>query len=183
MTHSTPPRRHQRPPPRRNDVRLNPHGPFAVGPQGPVPLALHGGGRRRRAGRPRRLAGTRPRQGAEGPRHQLRQPHQDDDLAGHLLHDRARHRVGPQGRQRRPRGRPRPRLLRHHVDVRAGHRPGRRQPDPPRHGAGHPHDVQGGGRWRGRGRPGRLHRQHHPDDAGLAAGRRVGAVQRCSWRC
>ena len=95
-------------------------------------MALHGGGRlRRRAGRPRRLAGTRPRQGAEGPRHQLRQPHQDDDLARHLLHHCARHRVGPQGRQRRPRGRPRPRLLRHPVDVRAGHRPGGRQPDPP----------------------------------------------------
>ncbi len=45
------------------------------------------------------LAGPRRRQAAEAPRHQLRQPHQDDDLPGHLLHDRPGHRVGAQGHQ------------------------------------------------------------------------------------
>ena len=95
-------------PRRRNHVRDHRHRSVPDGAQGPHPLALHRGGRRRRPRRPRRVAGPRPRQGAEGPRDQLRQPHQDDDLPGHLLHDRPGHRVGAQGRQRRPRRRASP---------------------------------------------------------------------------
>ena len=36
-------------------------------------------------------------QGPQAARHRLRRPDQDDDRAGDLLHDRARHRLGPQG--------------------------------------------------------------------------------------
>ena len=55
---------------------------------------------------------------SEAARHRLRQPDQDDDRAGHLLHDRAGHRIGPQGLPGRQGRRHRPGLLPDHVDAR-----------------------------------------------------------------
>ena len=74
-----------------------------------------------RAGRP----GLR--RAAQAARHGVRRADQDDDPAGHLLHDRARRRLGAQRRPGRQGRRPRARLLHVDVDGRAGHRPGRRQ--------------------------------------------------------
>ena len=72
------------------------------------------------------------RQGRPTARHGVRRADQDDDLAGHLLHDRAGHRLGPQGRPGRQGRRPRARLLPGDVHVRAGDRPARRQHHPAR---------------------------------------------------
>ena len=83
---------------------------------GPHPLSLHrrdhrgGAGHRRGPGRPR------VRRRAQAARHRLCEPDQDDDLADHLLHDRAGHRLGTQGRQGRRGRRSRARLLRGDVD-------------------------------------------------------------------
>ena len=62
------------------------------------------------------LVFARGRQGRRRARHDVRQPDQDDDRAGHLLHDRAGHRLGAQGRQRRQGRRPGAGLLPGDVD-------------------------------------------------------------------
>ena len=98
----------------------------------------------------RRPRGARRRRGAQAARHRLRRPDQDDDPAGHLLHDRARRRLGGQRRPGRQGRRPRPRLLPQHVDGRARHRPRRRQHDQARR----------------RAAPGRRRRERRPGAGG-----------------
>ena len=115
---------------------------------------------------------------------------QDDDRAGHLLHDRAGHRLGAQGRDRRQGRRPGLRLLPGHVDVRARDRPRRRQPDPPRQRHAPDGDRCGQGRRTRREgarvrRPAGLRSGHHPGHAVLVADRRqraAGAVRRAARR-
>ena len=63
-------------------------------------------------------------------RHGVHRPDQDDDLADHLLHDRAGHRLDPEGRAGRQGRRDRAGLLRRDVDGRAGDRPAGRQHHP-----------------------------------------------------
>ena len=67
-----------------------------------------------------RTALSRLRQAAEATRHRLRQPDQDDDRSGDLLHHRAGDRIGPQGVTGREGGRHRPGLLPDHVDAGLG---------------------------------------------------------------
>ena len=97
----------------------------------------------------------------------LRGADQDDDPAGHLLHARARRRLGAQCRERRQGRRSGAGLLPHHVDGRPGHRTGGGQPDPPRRG---PEPLGRGRRGReGAGRGRRLHdRVRHRDHPRLA---------------
>ena len=120
------------------------------------------------------------RQAAEAARHRLRQPDPDDDRAGDLLHDRARHRLGPQGLPGRQGRRDRAALLHGDVDAGPHHRPDRRQRHPSgRRAAHHP-----GGRPEGRRRDrrrgeavhGGLPAEHHPDHLVLGADHRGGAA-------
>ena len=94
----------------------------STGQAGPHPLPLHRGDRRRgpRGHHRPRLPGLRRR--AEVDRYDVRRADQDDDPAGHLLHARARRRLGAQRRQRRQGRRPRAGLLPDDVHRRARHR-------------------------------------------------------------
>ena len=69
---------------------------------------------------------------AQAARHGVRRPDQDDDQPDHLLHHRAGRRLGRQRGQGRQGRRPGARLLPDDVDLRARHRPRRRQPHPAR---------------------------------------------------
>ncbi len=119
------------------------------------------------------------RGGAQAARHGVRRPDQDDDPAGHLLHDRDRRRLGRQRRPRRQGRRPRARLLPHDVDRRPGHRPGRRQhPAPGLRAPAHRRARRrrpGAGRQRSRQHD-RLPARHHPDLDALLADLRRGAA-------
>ncbi len=110
---------------------------------------------------------------AQAARHRLRRPDQDDDPAGHLLHDRARRRLGAPGRQGRQGRRSGARLLPGDVDGRARHRPGRRQPDQARRRVCDLDDAArqrrpGAGRGRARQHR-RLPARHHPDHDAVSA--------------
>ena len=103
----------------------------------PNTLALHRGDRGGRRRCDRWPGGARRRVLARDPRHAVREPDQDDDQPDHLLHDRARHRIGPQrcvGGQSRRVG---DGLLPHHVDRGPGDRAAGRQRDQPRNGTQH----------------------------------------------
>ncbi len=168
---------------RRTNVGFQPCPGHATPEEGPYALPLHrrhrggAGGGRRRSGIPR------AREGAQAPRHRVREPDQDDDLAGHLLHDRARYRFDPAGRQGGPGRRARTGLLPLDVHDRAGDRAGGRQHPPAGHRPG-PHRtraLRGAGGRVDDGVPAR----DHPDHALLAARRRqraLDAVRRAARR-
>ena len=137
---------------------------------GPHPLPLPGRDRRGAARHHRGLRGAGGRRRAQADRHRVREPDQDDDLADHLLHDRARRRLGPQGRQGRRGRRPRPRLLPRHVDGGARHRPGGRQHPGARLRTAPDRGRAARGRQAGRGRrrvDGGLPARDHPEDDGV----------------
>ena len=121
----------------------------------------------------------RGRQVAQAARHRLRQPHQDDDHADHLLHDRPRHRLGPEGRPGRQGRRSRPRLLRHDVDRRARRSASSSATSSSRAPAStSPPRSPRAGRRRSPARPrrhGRLPPRAHPRHAGLRADVGLGA--------
>ena len=162
----------------------------SAAPARPHALALHR--RHRRGARRRRRRPPRPRgrQERRRARHDVRRADQDDDRAGDLLHDRARHRVGAQGRHRRQGRRPGVRLLPRDVDVRARDRPGRRQPHPPRQRHAPVGDRRGQGRRAGREGarvrwPDGLRPGHHSRHAVLGADGRqcaAGAFRRAARR-
>ncbi len=143
--------------------------PTAEGTQaGPHPLAVPRRPRRGRRGHSRRMAGSRGRHIDRHPRHDVRQPDQDDDQPRHLLHHRAGHRVGQGGREGGQSRWYRAGLLPRHVHRGAGHRAAGRQPHRPgSRAAPWPGDLVG----RGQVRPGcarrrrseRLRAGHHPD--------------------
>ena len=114
------------------------------------------------------------RQGRPTARHGVHRPDQDDDLAHHLLHDRAGHRLDPEGRAGRQGRRDRAGLLRRDVDDRAGDRPAGRQ----HHPAGRGPARRGAGALPGTGGEGhgRLPARGHPDHPVLPADRRQRAV-------
>ena len=127
-------------------------------PQEPDPLPLRRRHRRgRRSASPSGCVAPDVRRRAQAARPGVRRADQDDDPAGHLLHDRARRRLGGQRRPGRQGRRAGARLLPHHVDVRAGDRPGRRQHPPPRRRAA----ARRGRRERRPGAGGGRARQHH----------------------
>ena len=125
--------------------------------EGPHPLPVSRGDRRGHPRHHRGLPVPRVRGGAQAARRGLRRADQDDDPAGHLLHDRARRRVGAQRRPGRQGRRPRARLLPDHVHGGTGDRPGRGQHPQARRGP----PAQRRGRRRGQGAGGRRQREHH----------------------
>ncbi|MGX1367313.1 hypothetical protein RKD19_002672 [Streptomyces canus] len=146
--------------------------------KGPHALPVHRGDHRGRPRYHRRSGRARLRGRAEADRHRVREPDQDDDLADHLLHDRARYRFGTEGRQGRCCRRYRADLLHDHVAGRAGHRPGRRQHPGPGHRPRR--DRRGQGRRPRAGRRGgqghhRVPARHHPDHVRLRLHRGRGA--------
>jgi hypothetical protein len=160
-------------PTRTSSARLIP-GPTPNPPQGPHALALHRCPDRACGRRDRRAGRTGRRQGPRRAGHVVRQPDQDDDQPGDLLHDRAGDRFGAQGRVGRQVRRSGARLLPGDVDDRPGHRPGGRQPHRPRDGPEHPRGP-GGGRQTGgtgtrRGWRARILREHHPHVAAVVVG-------------
>lgn len=101
--------------------------------QGPHPLAVYRGCRRggARCGRRHAVAGIRQVGGCA--RRDIRQSHQDDDQPGDLLHHRAGHRIGTQGRKCGTSGRIGVRVLPGDVDGRTGDRTRCRQSIGARH--------------------------------------------------
>lgn len=101
---------------------------------GPHPLPVHRRDRRRDPRHRRGPDRPRLRGRAQAARYGLREPDQDDDLADHLLHDRAGHRLGTEGHQGRCSRRSGARLLPGDVPGRAHHRSGGRQHPAPGRG-------------------------------------------------
>ena len=96
-----------------------PHGPSLL-------LGAARDPRRRHA----RLRPSRHRRGAQAARRRVHRAREDAHQPDHLLHGRARHRRRRRHEEGGTGRRQGAALLRGGVDVRAGHRPGRRQPDP-----------------------------------------------------
>ena len=131
------------------------------------------GAARDRHGRNDRLRVARDRRGAQAARRRLHRAREDADQPDHLLHRGARHRRRRRHEEGRPRRRQGAALLRGGVDVRAGHRPGRRQPDPAGRG------VQRRSRHARRARGGRLRQGGgQPEHGGVPAARHSADVLR-----